>query len=245
MTNDLPPRPRHAVRKRSLSVTAVAVLVTLVGSLLIWHTQLGELFKPAADKEPVVSGLSAPPVSGPPSATLRSKSSPSAPKPKPTLPKATVSPAPKKVTRKPKPVPKPVPKKTAEYDEESLAGLAPKLRTRLKKAILTARADGVTIRINSGRRSAAKQQRLFDAAVKKYGSRKAAARWVLPPEDSAHVHGKAVDIAPAAAMAWLDKNGYRFGICRRYDNEPWHFEAITSPGRACPPREPHSVAKSR
>jgi hypothetical protein len=49
---------------------------------------------------------------------------------------------------------------------------------------------------------------------------------------------------PAAAMTWLNTNGRRYGVCRRYDNEPWHFEALTAPGTKCPPREPHAVAKA-
>ena len=235
MTEQLPQRPRRPMRSRLLSVTGAAVLVTVVGSLLIWHTQLGEFLSPTADKEPVVSGQNAPNVAEPTKLATRTPSPrPTAtPKPKPTKPKPTKS----------TPT-KPAPKKTSEYGELNINALSPKLRARLKKAIVAARADGVTVQINSGRRSAAKQQRLFDEAVKKYGSRKAAMRWVLPPEDSAHVQGKAVDIKPAAAMQWLDKNGWRFGICRRYDNEPWHFEALTAPGTKCPPREPHSVAKS-
>ncbi len=226
MTEQLPQRPSRPMRSRLLSVTGVAVLVTVVGSVLIWHTQLGEFFSPEADKEPVVSGLNAPGVSGPPPTTLATRT----PQSKPTT------------SPKPKPT-KPAPKKSAEYGELNIDALSPKLRGRLKKAIVAARADGIRIQINSGRRSAAKQQRLFDDAVKKYGSAKAASRWVLPPRDSAHVQGKAVDIKPVAAMQWLDKNGWRYGVCRRYDNEPWHFEALTAPGTRCPPREPHSVAK--
>ncbi|MFB6720228.1 M15 family metallopeptidase [Kribbella sp. NPDC056345] len=239
MTEQLPQRPSRPMRSRLLSVTGVAVLVTVVGSVLIWHTQLGEFFSPEADKEPVVSGLNAPGVSGPPPTTLATRTpQPEREPTKPAKPKATTSPKPK-----PTKSPKQAPKKTAEYGELDIDGLSPKLRARLKKAIVAARADGVRIQINSGRRSAAKQQRLFDEAVKKYGSAKAASRWVLPPKYSAHVQGKAVDIKPVAAMQWLDKNGWRYGVCRRYDNEPWHFEALTAPGTKCPPREPHSVAK--
>jgi LAS superfamily LD-carboxypeptidase LdcB len=106
-----------------------------------------------------------------------------------------------------------------------------------------AKAQGVPMRINSGRRSAAKQQRLLDEAIKKYGSYREAIRWVLPPEKSMHVKGKAVDIAPQAAMAWLQKAGWKYGICRVYDNEPWHFEALTAPGRKCPPLQTSSAAE--
>ncbi|TDC26707.1 M15 family metallopeptidase [Kribbella albertanoniae] len=239
MTEQLPQRPSRPMRSRLLSVTGVAVLVTVVGSVLIWHTQLGDFFAPTADKEPVVSGLNAPGVSGPPPTTLATRT----PQSTPTKPKPTPTKSSKPKPTKPKPT-KPAPKKTAEYGELSIDGLSPKLRARLKKAIVAARADGVRIQINSGRRSAAKQQRLFDEAVKKYGSAKAASRWVLPPKDSAHVQGKAVDIKPVAAQQWLDKNGWRYGVCRRYDNEPWHFEALTAPGTRCPPREPHSVPHS-
>ena len=122
--------------------------------------------------------------------------------------------------------------------------MSPKLRTRLKKAIAAARADGVRISITSARRSKAKQQRLLKEAIQKYGSYQAATRWVLPPEQSAHVKGTAVDIGPQAAMAWLNKNGWKYGVCRRYDNEPWHFEALTSPGKKCPPRETNAVGQA-
>jgi LAS superfamily LD-carboxypeptidase LdcB len=133
---------------------------------------------------------------------------------------------------------------TPVSSEESIEGLSPKLKARLTKAIAAAKSEGVRISITSARRSATKQQRLLNAAIKKYGSYKLATRWVLPPKYSAHVQGKAVDIGPAAAMTWLNKNGWRYGVCRRYDNEPWHFEALTAPGTKCPPREPHAVAKA-
>ncbi|WP_433165465.1 M15 family metallopeptidase [Kribbella sp. CA-247076] len=230
MRNDQPPRRRGPVRTRLLSVTGAGVLVLAVGSLVLWHAQLGELFGLSADKEPVVSSQNAPAVSEPP-ATLPAVP----PKPKPTR-------TPQKTPRKtPKPTKTPTKSQsTTRYDEESIDGLSPTLKARLKKAMTAAKRDGVTLEITSGRRSAAKQQRLFNDAIKEYGSYEAATRWVLPPEYSAHVHGKAVDIGPAAAMQWLNRNGYRFGICRRYDNEPWHFEALVTPGKKCPPREPYS-----
>jgi zinc D-Ala-D-Ala carboxypeptidase len=226
--NNQPPRHTGSVRKRLLSVTGVGLAVLAVGSLVLWHGQVGELFGLSADEEPVVSSQNAPAVSGPPTA----------------LPTPT-----RKPTRRPSPPasksPKPTKTSTKEatepsYDEESINGLSPTLKSRLKKAIAGAKADGITIQITSGRRSAAKQQRLLNDAIKQYGSYKAATRWVLPPKYSAHVKGKAVDIGPAAAMQWLNRNGYRYGICRRYDNEPWHFEAMVTPGKKCPPREPYS-----
>jgi len=212
-------------------MVGVGMAGLLVGSLLLWHPQLGELMGLAADKEPVVSTVSAPAVAAPPTST---------PPDAPAAPPST-TPSTKKPTRKPT---TDKAARTSVPSEQSIAGLSPKLRARLKKAIAAAKADGITIRITSARRSAAKQQRLLNEAIRKYGSYTAATRWVLPPKYSAHVLGKAVDIGPAAAMTWLNRNGWRYGVCRRYDNEPWHFEALTAPGMKCPPREPHAVAKA-
>ncbi|QNE20488.1 peptidase M15 [Kribbella qitaiheensis] len=226
MTNELPPRRPTSTRARSLSVTGAVVAVLAVGSLLIWHSQLGNLLdlNSAADKQPVVAGSGAsgrtPPMET--SATLPPTAAPTKPpKPKPT--------------KKPSPGPtKPTKTTGPAYDEESDLGLTSKLRSRLRKATAAAKADGITISITSGRRSVAKQNALLKAAIVRYGSYREAIRWVLPPEKSAHVKGKAVDIGPRPAMAWLEKNGWRYGLCRRYDNEPWHFEALTSPGGRCP-----------
>lgn len=44
------------------------------------------------------------------------------------------------------------------------------------------------------------------------------------PTTSAHVSGDAVDVGPSDAAAWLTRHGARYGLCRTYDNEPWHFE---------------------
>ncbi|TCC43825.1 peptidase M15 [Kribbella capetownensis] len=237
MTNDVPPRRTGSVRLRLLSVTGAGVAVLAVGSLLLWHAQLGEMLGLAADKEPVISTVNAPANSAPPTTLVTE--TPTPPPSRPSTPTTTPSKPPRKT-------PKPTKKSTTtpEYGEESINGLSPTLKSRLKKAMAAAKRDGVTLRINSGRRSAAKQQRLFTAALKKYGSYTAATRWVLPPKYSAHVQGKAVDIAPAAAMTWLNRNGWRYGVCRRYDNEAWHFEALTAPGRKCPPREPYALPKS-
>ncbi|GAA3099144.1 hypothetical protein JOF29_005802 [Kribbella aluminosa] len=224
--------PHRAPRTRLLSVAGVVGVGAVAGSLLIWHQQVGDAVGLGGDKRPVVSTNSAPAYSVPP-ATATPTRTPTARRTTTTPSRTTTSPT-EKSTKTTTQVPR----------EEDIDALSPKLQSRLKKAFAAATADGVPIRINSGRRSAAKQQRLLNEAIEKYGSYAAATRWVLPPQYSAHVLGKAVDIAPAAAMTWLDKNGWRYGICRRYDNEPWHFEAITTPGTKCPPREPHALAKA-
>ena len=119
--------------------------------------------------------------------------------------------------------------------------LTPALRRAVGRAIAAAAADGVELRVTSGWRSRDQQQRLFAEAVARYGSRSVARQWVLPPGESAHVRGEAVDVGPAAGAAWLQDNGVRFGLCRRYANESWHFERLAAAkGSACPAREPHA-----
>jgi zinc D-Ala-D-Ala carboxypeptidase len=229
MTNDLPPRRPFSVRARLLSVTGVVV----VASLLIWHAQVIDLLSTDtdADKQPVVA--SGPNGSPPPAhKPVRKTSAPVETPTEESKPKKTPSPSATRSTEE-----------KTQYSEESIEALAPVLRGRLRKAMADARAQGVPMRINSGRRSAAKQQRLFDDALKKYGSYKAATRWVLPPDKSEHVQGRAVDIAPQSAMAWLERVGWKYGICRIYDNEPWHFEALRSPGKKCPPLQDSSPAE--
>jgi hypothetical protein len=121
------------------------------------------------------------------------------------------------------------------------AGLKPALQRALDRAIAAAGAAGKDLRLTSGWRTRAEQQQLFDAAVKKYGSRAKASRWVLPPDKSAHVRGEAVDVGPRAGAKWLERHGSRFGLCRRYDNEWWHFELLTAPGGTCPAREANAA----
>ena len=40
----------------------------------------------------------------------------------------------------------------------------------------------------------------------------------------AGVSGGAVDVGPARAATWLEEHGDRYGLCRTYKNEAWHFE---------------------
>ncbi|HEY0117314.1 MAG TPA: M15 family metallopeptidase [Cellulomonas sp.] len=122
----------------------------------------------------------------------------------------------------------------------SPTALSDELQRRFNEASGAAAGDGVTLTITSGWRSATEQQRLVDEAVARYGSQAEAHRWVLPPSGSAHVQGRAIDVGPPAGAAWLTEHGAQFGLCRRYANEPWHFEPLVDPGAACPPMYPDS-----
>lgn len=104
-----------------------------------------------------------------------------------------------------------------------LTGLTPGTRRALSEARRALRRQHIELRLTSGHRSRAEQRRLYQEAIRRYGSAAAARRWVLPPSESDHVKGVAVDIAPRAAANWLARNGSRFGLCRTYSNEWWHF----------------------
>ncbi|MFI6979785.1 D-alanyl-D-alanine carboxypeptidase family protein [Embleya sp. NPDC050154] len=102
-------------------------------------------------------------------------------------------------------------------------------------------AEGIKLNLNSGKRGWAHQQRLLDDKIAEVGSRQEALRWVLPPEKSMHVQGVAVDIYPANAQAWLQAKGSKYGWCRMYDNEAWHFEYNASYTSGCPKRLPSAL----
>ncbi|MGW5053724.1 D-alanyl-D-alanine carboxypeptidase family protein [Actinokineospora sp. NPDC004072] len=129
------------------------------------------------------------------------------------------------------------------FPRESLTGLAPGARA----AFAAARAeafwrDGVLIGLTSGHRDAGEQHRLFTAEVRRAGSVAAARLRVLPPEESRHVAGTALDVRPVEGARWLEVNGGRYGLYRTYDNEWWHFEHHPATAGPPPPRLPHPGA---
>ena len=131
-----------------------------------------------------------------------------------------------------------VPDGTAVFDGgvPGVANLDLALLAALRRAATDAAHDGVELHVNSGWRSPAYQEQLLREAVAKYGSEAEAARWVATPETSPHVAGDAVDIGPRGAAAWLAKDGARYGLCRIYRNEPWHYELRpVAIGHHCPP----------
>jgi len=111
------------------------------------------------------------------------------------------------------------------------------LMYRFKAAQAAAKKDGQKIYIVSGFRSLERQKVLFTQAVKKYGSEKVASKWVAPPLISHHPWGVAIDVnypnEPVGA-GWLEVNGSKFGLCRVFENEWWHFEPVIAPGWKCP-----------
>jgi D-alanyl-D-alanine carboxypeptidase len=121
--------------------------------------------------------------------------------------------------------------------------LDPDLLDAIQEAAHDAEKDGVTLVLNSGWRSRAHQQRLFDEAVSRYGSEEEARRWVSTPDTSAHVAGDAVDIGPTDGAQWLGEHGAAYGLCQIFANEIWHFELATTPGGDCPDLLPDSGSR--
>ena len=118
------------------------------------------------------------------------------------------------------------------------------LLNRFKAAQAAAKKDGQVIYIVSGYRTLSRQKTLFANAVRKYGSEAEASKWVAPPLVSHHPWGTAIDVnypdEPVGA-GWLEIHGYKFGLCRIFENEWWHFEPVIAPGWKCPALVPDAT----
>jgi LAS superfamily LD-carboxypeptidase LdcB len=106
--------------------------------------------------------------------------------------------------------------------------------------VAAARADGLReplLLLTSGFRDPEHQRRLWEDALRKYGSAEEARKWVAPPGGSAHQTGRAIDfylggrnssanvrqLRTLPAYHWLVANAARFGFYP-YEREPWHWE---------------------
>lgn len=109
--------------------------------------------------------------------------------------------------------------------ESHIKNMSPELKTGLA-AMLKDAPQGVEI--FSGHRSEERQQELFTAAVKKYGSVAEARRWVAPPGYSMHNTGKAADLrfASPEVRDWVHRNAPKYGLHFPLSNEPWHIEPV-------------------
>lgn len=125
--------------------------------------------------------------------------------------------------------------------------LHPLMKNRWLAAQNAAKRAGVVLKYSTAYRSLSFQRYLFQQEIKETGSRKKAMKEVLPPKVSMHPWGLAIDVmrftqTDRKRAKWLQKNGYKWGLCRRYDNEFWHFEPRTTPGSPCPPRQPDALS---
>jgi hypothetical protein len=111
------------------------------------------------------------------------------------------------------------------FPAENLAGLTPATRVAFEAARTHALwRHGELLGLTSGYRDPATQAALYAAQVQRCGSAESARRWVLPPDESRHVAGVALDVRPSEGARWLEVYGARYGLYRMYDNEWWHFE---------------------
>jgi soluble lytic murein transglycosylase-like protein len=84
-----------------------------------------------------------------------------------------------------------------------------------------ARADGISLVINSGFRSDAEQVVLWN--------RHPDPKWVARPGTSLHRNATELDLGPPSAHVWLAANANRFHFLQRYSWEPWHFGFVLNP----------------
>ncbi|MGC5016809.1 D,D-peptidase/D,D-carboxypeptidase VanY-N [Streptosporangium sp. DT93] len=98
---------------------------------------------------------------------------------------------------------------------------------------------GRLVGLTSGYRDPLLQQRMFDDEVRRSGSAASARMLVLPPAESSHVRGTALDVRPREGARWLEEHGARYDLYRLYDNEWWHFEYRPDRGGRPPRRRPH------
>jgi hypothetical protein len=129
-------------------------------------------------------------------------------------------------------------------DSGTVTEINPLLFSRFNAAKLTAEREGVHLYIASGFRTYERQGQLFAEEVEKRGSETEAAKWVLPAQYSHHPEGLAIDVnypGDPVGAKWLESNGARFGLCRVYANEWWHFEGVIAPGDKCPAMAPNAL----
>ncbi|MFF0860566.1 D,D-peptidase/D,D-carboxypeptidase VanY-N [Nonomuraea sp. NPDC003560] len=126
------------------------------------------------------------------------------------------------------------------FPAENLAGLT----DGAMAAFTAARTEalwrhGQLIGVTSGHRDPVVQQRMFDDEVRRSGSPVLARMLVLPPAESSHVKGIALDVRPHEGARWLEEHGARYDLYRLYDNEWWHFEHRPDRLGIPPRRLPH------
>ena len=114
----------------------------------------------------------------------------------------------------------------------------------LNEMMAAARSQGIVLQVNSGYRSFAEQQILFDNTLSYWLATGLSyeqalfetSRYLATPGTSEHHLGLAVDISEVSSWAWLHENSADFGFILRYPMgseeitgfayEPWHFRYV-------------------
>ncbi len=134
-------------------------------------------------------------------------------------------------------------------DTSRVVRLHEKAAAAFKRMKAGAQKDAVLLVPISGFRTFAYQQGLFNRAIKKYGSRDKAAKWVAPPGFSEHHTGTAIDIGDGVSpkcdvkscfkhtktYSWLNQNASLYGFKLSFPEtqtavsfEPWHWRFVES-----------------
>ncbi|MCL6286014.1 D-alanyl-D-alanine carboxypeptidase family protein [Ruegeria sp. 2012CJ41-6] len=143
---------------------------------------------------------------------------------------------------------------------DSFTGLNPDMQQAVASMLQAADAElgQGALKITSAYRSPELQGRLYEAALKKYGSPEAARKWVAPPGRSQHNHGTAIDFAGADGgllrdansreAQWIARNASRFGLDVPMNWEPWQVELAGArggqPQQAGPSMSPDEAAQA-
>src|ERR1700678_2308926 len=103
----------------------------------------------------------------------------------------------------------------ARFPAENLDGLTPATRAAFEAARTEALwRHGELIGLTDGYRDPQAQARLFDDAVRRTGSPTLATYWTLPPHQSSHVAGTALDVRAVEGARWLGRHGSRHHLYR-------------------------------
>lgn len=124
---------------------------------------------------------------------------------------------------------------------DSISGLDPAFRAAIEQMMAAAPPDIASeLRIMSAFRSPEVQAKLWQNALRKYGSAAAARKWVAPPNRSQHGFGKAIDWQYASdnARDWARANAGNFGLTFPLSHEPWHMELAGARGGGSPTPAP-------
>src|SRR6056297_160766 len=122
---------------------------------------------------------------------------------------------------------------------DSFTGLQPEFATSVYQMVQDAQDQGIPLQITSAYRSPEVQARLYEAALKKYGSPEASRKWVAPPGNSQHNFGTAVDLAVNNSLIrdadspearWIAQNAPNYGLDVPMSWEPWQVEQAGARG---------------
>lgn len=175
---------------------------------------------------------------------------PSKPSEKPSLPK-DVALKPQKPVSNPTPVvqkpetpttpnPTPVPRDLTSIVTTTYSDIrGNKIKVRgdvvqpLNKLMEITNKKGIRVAATYGYRSNQEQQRLWNNAIKKYGSAAAARKWVAPPGKSRHNKGIALDVTMykngrKISQVEFDQIAKQAGFYRPMSWEGWHIEPIST-----------------